>query len=147
MDAVDKAIINYLQQGFPVCTRPYRVVAEQLGITEKVLLKRIGKLLESGILTRFGPMFHAEKMGGGLTLAAMQVPEQRFEEVTELVNAFPEVAHNYQRQHSLNMWFVLATETPEQITVVLEQISSQTGLKVYNMPKIKEYFVCLQFQA
>jgi DNA-binding Lrp family transcriptional regulator len=86
-------------------------------------------------------------MGGALTLAAIKVPEQRFEEVTEIVNAFPEVAHNYARNHALNMWFVLATEHREQVASVIADIEQQTGLSVYNMPKISEYYVGLQLEA
>ena len=63
-------------------------------------------------LTRFGPMFQVERMGGAFVLAALAVPEADYERVAELVNALPEVAHNYRREHALNMWFVLATETP-----------------------------------
>ncbi len=147
MDDLDKAIINRLQQDFPVCESPYSQVAQQLGVTETVLLERLKALLEQGVLTRFGPMYHAEKMGGGLTLAAIEAPEQRFDEVAAKVNAFVEVAHNYQRRHRLNMWFVLATERPEQIQEVLDEISRVTGLKVYSMPKIKEYFVGLRFDV
>jgi len=147
MDDVDKAIINRLQQGFPIAASPYRQVAEQLGITEALLLERLTKLLADGVLTRFGPMYHAEQMGGALTLAAMQVPEQRFAEITAIVNAFPEVAHNYARNHLLNMWFVLATERPEQVAAVISSIESQTGLQVFNLPKISEYYVGLQLEA
>lgn len=64
-----------------------------------------------------------------------------------IINAFPEVAHNYARDHALNIWFVLATETPEQLPIILDAIAEQTGLRVYNMPKIKEYFVNLKLEA
>ena len=147
MDDIDKRIINTLQQGFPITEHPYRQVAQQLGIDTQTLLQRLQALLDSGVLTRFGPLFHAEQMGGALTLAAIQVPEQRFEAVTAIVNAFPEVAHNYAREHRLNMWFVIATEQPEQVAVVIDGIERQTGLKVYNMPKIREYYVGLQLEA
>lgn len=146
MDALDKAIINRLQHGFPICLSPYRQVAGELGISESDLLNRLQSLLAEGVLSRFGPMYHAEQMGGALTLAALKVPEHRFEEVTAIVNAFPEVAHNYARNHDLNMWFVLATEQPEQVAAVIAEIENQSGLPVFNMPKIKEYFVGLQLQ-
>ena len=147
MDNIDKAIINQLQQGFPICTSPYRQVAEQLGISEADLLNRLQTLLVDGVLSRFGPMYHAEQMGGALTLAAMKVPDERFDEVTGIVNAFPEVAHNYARNHALNMWFVLATERPEQVQEVIDAIEQQSGLTVYNMPKIEEYYVGLQLEV
>ncbi len=147
MDALDRAIINNLQGGFPVCERPYREVAGRLGTTEDELLRRLDALLENGTLSRFGPMYHAERLGGGLTLAALQVPPQDFERVAAIVNAFPEVAHNYAREHALNMWFVLATETPERIGEVIAGIERDTGYAVYNMPKREEFFVGLRFEA
>ncbi|MGZ0078371.1 Lrp/AsnC family transcriptional regulator [Methylomonas sp. YC3] len=147
MDAIDKAIINRLQQGFPICAAPYQRVAEELGLVEAELLSRLQKMLAEGVLSRFGPMYHAEQMGGALTLAALKVPEARFDEVTEIVNSFPEVAHNYARNHPLNMWFVLATEQPEQVAKVIAEIERRTGLPVFNMPKISEYYVGLQLEA
>ena len=147
MDAVDQNIINTLQQGFPISECPYEEVAGQLGISEGDLLQRIQDLLNARLLTRFGPMYHAERLGGGLTLAAMAIAEQDFQSVSETVNKYPEVAHNYRREHQLNMWFVLATETPQRITQVIADIEKKTGYPVYNMPKEEEFFVGLKFEA
>jgi DNA-binding Lrp family transcriptional regulator len=147
MDTLDKRIINHLQSGFPICESPYQKVAEQLGISESQLLERLQSLLDSGVLTRFGPLYHAEQMGGALTLAAVKTPAERFEEIAGIINAFPEVAHNYARAHDLNMWFVVATEQPQRLAEVIVEIEQQTSLQVYNMPKIKEYFVGLKLEA
>jgi DNA-binding Lrp family transcriptional regulator len=147
VDALDRAIINNLQGGFPICDDPYREVAHQLGTTEDELLHRLDSLLANGTLSRFGPMYHAERLGGGLTLAAMQIPPEDFERVAALVNAFPEVAHNYAREHALNMWFVLATETPERIDQVIAAIERVTGYAVHNMPKREEFFVNLRLSV
>jgi len=86
-------------------------------------------------------------MGGALMLAALQVPEQRFDEVADSVNGFPEVAHNYRREHRFNMWFVLASDDPTRIAEVIDSIEKNTGLEVYEMPKIQEYFVGLRLEA
>ena len=147
MDKIDRDIINTLQVGFPICDAPYRQVAQLLDISESELLARLQALLENGTLTRFGPLYNAEQMGGALTLAAVKIPTEHFEEVTDIINAFPEVAHNYARSHELNMWFVLATETPEQQQHTIRAIEQQTGLAVFNMPKLKEYFVNLNLTA
>ena len=147
MDEIDKQIINALQDGFPICDSPYQQVAAQLGLGEQGLIARLQSLLNNGTLTRFGPLYNAEQMGGALTLSAVKAPKERFDEVTEIINNFPEVAHNYARNHELNMWFVIATETPEQIQQTISSIEQQTGLAVYNMPKIKEYFVNLKLEA
>ncbi|NNG03515.1 MAG: Lrp/AsnC family transcriptional regulator [Inquilinus sp.] len=147
IDAVDRRIINELQGGFPLSPRPYAEAAERLEMDEGELIERLQRLLDDGVLTRFGPMYHAERMGGGLTLAAMQVPEDRFEAVAEQVNAHPEVAHNYARDHVLNMWFVVATDRPDAIGETLKAIAAETGLEVFDMPKLREFFVGLRFEA
>lgn len=147
MDATDRDIINNLQGGFPLSERPYAEAAAKLGLAEDELIRRIDALLENGALSRFAPMYHAERLGGALTLAAMKIPAADFGRVTQIVNGFPEVAHNYAREHEYNMWFVLATETPEKIGQIISEIERATGFRVYNMPKLEEFFVGLRFEA
>lgn len=147
MDETDRAIINGLQGGFPLCERPYLELAGQFGISENELISRLDKLLTEKVLTRFGPMYQIEQMGGAFSLAAMKVAEEDFERVATIVNSLPEVAHNYRREHGFNMWFVLATQTPQGISRAIAKIESATGLAVYNMPKEREYFVGARFAA
>lgn len=147
MDDIDKTIINRLQGGFPICERPFAAVAETLALSEGELISRIDAMLADGTLTRFGPLYQIERMGGRFSLAAMAIPAAEFDRVAEVVNAFPEVAHNYERNHRLNMWFVLATETPEGLPETITRIEQATGYPVYNMPKEKEFFVNLYLTA
>lgn len=147
IDAVDKAIINYLQDGFPICAEPYKEAGAALGLSAQALMERIEALLEARALTRFGPMFNADEMGGAFCLCAMEVPPDQFETVAASVNAFDEVAHNYERRHRLNMWFVLATETIDEIDLVAGRITQATGLEVFMFPKLEEYFVGFRVAA
>ena len=141
MDEFDSAIVNCLQGGFPLVDRPFALVAAELGLAEEDLIARVRELLEARVLTRFGPMYQVERMGGAFSLAAMRVPPADFDRVAEIVNALPEVAHNYEREHEYNMWFVLATEQPEGIARAIARIERETGLPVLNFPKLREYFV------
>jgi DNA-binding Lrp family transcriptional regulator len=147
MDDLDRALINNLQGGFPICERPYAEVAARVGSDEATVIARIESLLQRGLLSRFGPMYHAAQMGGALSLAAMEIPPADYERVTDIVNNQPEVAHNYERTHRLNMWFVLATETPDAQQEAIARIERETGYPVYNMPKIREYFVELKLHV
>ncbi len=147
MDELDRKIINRLQRGFPLCERPFLQEAGQLGCSESELMTRLQCMLDDGLATRFGPLYHAERLGGALCLCAMAVPKERFDIVAEQVNALPEVAHNYEREHRLNMWFVLATEKPEQLDAVVAAIEQATGLKVWKMPKLEEFYVGLYLEA
>jgi DNA-binding Lrp family transcriptional regulator len=147
MDVRDQELINALHGGVPVEERPYAAIAERLAMTEEEVIERLQTLLADRTLTRFGPLYDAAKLGGAFTLAALSAPEDRFDEVAEIVNSFPEVAHNYAREHALNMWFVVGAERPERIAEVLSQIKDRTGLEVLNMPKEEEYFLELRLTA
>ena len=147
MDELDRKIINVLQDGFPLVEEPYSEVALQLGINESDLLSRLAMLLKDKTLTRFGPMYDAEKLGGAFSLVAIKVPEKEFDKVTEIVNSYDEVAHNYHRDHEFNMWYVLATETPKKIAEINCDIERRSGLKVFNMPKLDEYYIGLKLTA
>ncbi|MDH3449064.1 MAG: Lrp/AsnC family transcriptional regulator, partial [Gammaproteobacteria bacterium] len=113
MDELEREFINRYQGDFPIEEQPFASVAAKLGTDSATLMSSIQALLDDGMLSRFGPLYDASSMGGSLTLAALSVPRERFDQVAQMVNDMPEVAHNYEREHELNMWFVIATETPE----------------------------------
>ncbi len=147
LDDADRRLINGLQGDFPLSDEPFAEAAATLGVTEDELIGRLRRLLDRGVLTRFGPMFQIERMGGAFVLAALSVPEADFERVAGQVNALPEVAHNYRRENALNMWFVLAAETPEGIGQAIDAIETATGLSVFAFPKEREYFVEMKLRA
>jgi DNA-binding Lrp family transcriptional regulator len=146
LNPLARAFINQFQGGFPLVGRPFSQVAAKLGTTEATLIRTIGRLLEAGELSRFGPLWDATRLGGGLTLAALAVPEADFDGVAEQINALAGVAHNYRRDHRLNMWFVVATDTPEGVGEVLAEVERRSGLPVYDFPKQREFYLGLWLQ-
>jgi DNA-binding Lrp family transcriptional regulator len=140
----DARLIARLHGDLPLLDRPFAALAAELGITEDQVIERLNRLLASGVLTRVGPLFQIERAGGRFVLAAMAVPEDRFDAVTAQVNALPEVAHNYRREHALNMWFVIAAETPAAGDAALLRIEAITGLPVLRLPKEREFAVELR---
>jgi DNA-binding Lrp family transcriptional regulator len=147
LDETDRAIVDLLQDGIPVTEHPFSGAAAVLDLAEETLLSRLQALLDAGVLSRFGPMFDAVRLGGTFTLCAMQVPEADFERVAELVNGFDEVAHNYEREHELNMWFVLGADDDARVADVIEAIEARTGIGVLNLPKLEEFYVGLRLEA
>ncbi|NFV81013.1 Lrp/AsnC family transcriptional regulator [Magnetospirillum aberrantis] len=147
MDAIDRNIVNGLQGGFPLCPRPFAVAAQALKLDEEELITRLTRMVAEDVLSRFGPLYHSERLGGAMTLAAMAVPEADFDRVCAIVNNFPEVSQNYERDHTLNMWFVVSAERPERVGQVLDQIAQLTGLTVHDMPKRREFFIDLKLEA
>lgn len=147
MDDLERAIVNRLQGSFPLCERPYAAAAQELGTDEATLLAKLKAMLDAGILTRFGPLYDAERLGGAFTLCAMSVPAPEVERVAALVNAHPEVAHNYERAHHFNLWFVLATGERTRIAEVVAAIEAETGYPVLDLPREREYFIELRLAA
>lgn len=147
LDATDRLLINRLQDGLPLTHAPFAPIAAEAGLTEAEVVDRIAQLREIGAITRFGPFLDAEAMGGAFCLCAMSVPAGQFDEVVTYVNELPQVAHNYERQHKLNMWFVLACEKAEQIAEAAARIERETGLKVLRFPKLKEFFIGFRVEA
>ncbi len=145
MNELSRRLIDDWQGGFPLCERPFAVVAERLDSSEDAVLQALRELLADGTLTRFGPLYQIERLGGAFSLAALQAPEADFDRIAGIVNGFPEVAHNYRREHAFNMWFVLATETPAGMNDTVQRIAATTGLPVFNFPKEREYFIEARF--
>ena len=140
-DATDARLMRRLHGGFPLTETPYADVGAELGLAEADVLERLQRLLRDGVLTRFGPLFQIERAGGRFVLAAMQVPEDRFDAVAAAVNALPEVAHNYRREHRFNLWFVVGCSTPWQVQAACARIEAVTGLPVFAFPKEREFFL------
>ncbi len=147
MDQLDRNLINRLQYDLPICDHPFAVVGEELGIEEAELITRIQRLLDEKYLTRFGPLYNVDRFDGAVSLCAIAVPQARFDEVAETVNEFPQVAHNYERDHALNMWFVLATETDQELSQTLADIEATIDLPIRSMPKLQEFYVGLYFKV
>ena len=145
MDDLDRRLINRLQLGLPLVRHPWQTLARELGSTSTELLDRLHELLNEGVLTRFGPMFDLDRLGGAFTLAALAVPEERFDSVAEQLADLPEVAHNYRREHTWNMWFVLGCSSEQAIDDTLRRIEHLTGLVPLNLPKEETYHVGLYF--
>ncbi len=147
IDRLDAALIDGLHAGFPLGEHPFAEVGARLSIGADEVIERLGRLLAEGVLTRFGPLYQIERAGGAYLLAALAVPPSRFDEVAALVNAHAEVAHNYRREHALNMWFVVAAPSRQAVDACIARIESDCGLPVHCFPKEREYHVELRLPA
>jgi DNA-binding Lrp family transcriptional regulator len=147
----ERAVVNAFQGGFPVVERPFEPAAAALrergvDLSADDLLGIVRDLDDRDVLSRFGALVNAEAIGGTATLVAMHAPDDRFDEVVELVNAHREVAHNYEREHPhLNVWFVVSVAEADRVGTVLSEIEAETGQQTYNMPKQREFRVEAKF--
>jgi len=146
MDDIDKRILNRIQSDFPVTSKPFLTIAEELGLSEKDVLNRIARLKRVGIIRRIGGNFVPHKVGFVSTLCAARVPEEKIEGFAKVVNRHPGVTHNYRRDNSYNIWFTFIAPTMEEIEKNLETISRKTGITdILNLPATKVFKIKAQF--
>lgn len=144
MARLAQEVMKTFQRGFPIVARPFAAIAEHLGYSEEEVLEALRILVQRGILSRVGPVF-APKRVGVSTLAAMAVPAEKLESVASWLNTLPEVNHNYEREHDLNLWFVVTARDEEHLFAVLNQIGGQTGMQVHDLRLIDEFRIDLGF--
>lgn len=144
MDTLDRRLLNEFQQDFPLVARPYAAVAERLGVDEAEVIDRLARLSRGGMVSRVGAVFRPHAVGGS-TLAALAAPHDELERIAALVSAYPEVNHNYQREHRLNLWFVVTAPSTEAVQAVLADIAARTGLDVLDLPLVEHFHIDLGF--
>lgn len=145
LDDADRRLLSEFQSGFPLCPRPYAELADRLGLAEAEVIGRLDTLSANGFVSRVGAVFKPHRVGHS-TLAAMAVPPEWLERVADLVSAYAEVNHNYQREHRLNLWFVVAASTCHEVRAVLDEISTRTGIQVLDLPLVEDFHIDLGFE-
>lgn len=144
LSPLHKALLDGFQRDFPLVPRPYAAIAERLDCEEETVIELLRELRGSGVVTRIGPVF-APHRAGASTLAAMAVPADRLEEVAATVSRYAEVNHNYEREHRLNLWFVVAAPNSVRVREVLDEIGDRTGLRVLDLPLEQSFHIDLGF--
>ncbi len=148
LDDIDKAIVNRIQSEFPITSRPYLAVANELDLTEQKVLDRVARLKKAGIIRRIGGNFVPGKLGFVSTLCAARVPADKVEHFAEVVNRYPGVTHNYQRDNEYNVWFTFISPSRDEIEVNLKNIAEETGVSdILNLPATKVYKIKAQFEV
>ncbi len=137
-------LLNDWQRDFPLVPRPYAELAKQLGSDEASVLECLAGLQRRGYICRIGAVFRPHVLGSS-TLAALACPPERLEEVARFIGGFPEVNHNYEREHAYNLWFVVTAPTPERVAQVLAQVERRTGLRPLDLPMLADYYIDLGF--
>lgn len=142
--ALEKRLLNDFQHDLPLSATPFAELAERLGVSEHEVLNTIAKLQDNGVISRIGPVFTPNRIGVS-TLAAMSIPQQQLECVARIISAFPEVNHNYERDHEFNLWFVVTASSEEHLEIVLHEIEQHAEFPLMSLPMLEDYYIDLGF--
>lgn len=143
-DTLDFHLLNDFQRDFPLCPAPFAELASRLGVAEKVVLGRLENLRRDGKISRVGAVFAPKRIGAS-TLAAMAVPPEKLDAVAAAVNRFPEVNHNYEREHRYNLWFVVTAASEGRLQATLGAIEQAAGYPLMPLPLLEEFHIDLGF--
>ena len=147
MDERDRAILNEIQSGFPLVSRPYAELASRLGMTEAEVLDRVSELRMSGVIRRIGGNFHSDRLDFTSTLCAARVPEDKLDFFVRKVNGYPGVTHNYLRSGEYNVWFTFIAPEMADIEAALRDIEAETGVKnILNLPAVRLFKIKVDFE-
>ncbi|MBM3596759.1 MAG: Lrp/AsnC family transcriptional regulator [Alphaproteobacteria bacterium] len=142
---LERRLIDCYQRGLPLVPRPWAEIANELGVEEVDVLAALERLQRDAIVSRVGAVVRPRAIGAS-TLAAMVVPPERLDEVAAMVSARPEVNHNYEREHRINLWFVLAASDHDAVERAIRAIEQATGIAVIVLPLVDEYRIDLGFE-
>ena len=146
LNDADKKILNRIQSDFPMKSKPYLELAEELGLSEKELIERVTRLKQDGIIRRIGANLAPARLGFVSTLCAAAVPEDSIDAFARCVNQYAGVTHNYVRQGNFNVWFTFIAPSMEEIKSSLAAISRETGVKeILNLPATQIFKIRAQF--
>lgn len=148
LDELDRRILNIIQAGFPIHHSPYAEMARQIGnVSEHEVHSRVLDLINRGVIRRLGAVFDTKRLGFMSTLIAMRVPEERIDEVGELVSSYNGVSHNYKREHPYNLWFTLAAASRQELMATIEDIKRRTGIEdLLYLPTVRMHKIFVNFE-
>ncbi len=144
LNAQERRLLNDYQHDFSLSTTPFADIAAQLGTDESSVLQMISQLQTQGVISRVGPVFQTDRIGAS-SLVAAAVAEECLQEVAALVNSYPEVNHNYAREHYYNLWFVVTASNKNRLQQVVQDIEQRTGLVLLILPMLEAYCIDLGF--
>ena len=146
MDDVDRSILQEIQSGFPMDVRPYRVLAERLGLVEDEVIGRVARLRRDGIIRRIGGNFASRTLGHTSTLCAARVPDDKIDEFVAAVNRHSGVTHNYRRRHEYNIWFTIIAPSQDHIQAIIDDVARATGVSdICNLPARQIFKIKVDF--
>ncbi len=137
-------LLNDYQHRFPLLSAPFARIACDTDASENEVFATLVMLEAGGYLSRIGPVFRPNTIGAS-TLAAFQVPPADLDRVAGIVTACEGVDHNYEREHAVNLWFVVTAPNALDLDISLRELEERAGYPLLRLRLVEPYYIDLGF--
>src|SRR3989338_6235165 len=79
LSAIDRRILNTIQDDIPFSARPFKALSRKAGIGEAKLLKKLTELKKNGLIKDYAARINHKKLGYKSTLVGLKVPGNMLE--------------------------------------------------------------------
>lgn len=139
-------LLNRIQKDIPIVQRPYRVLAEEVGLTEAEALSILREVKEEGVLRQVSAIFDTRTLGYQSSLVAAEYAEDRLDAGADIVNGHPGVSHNYRRNHAFNLWYTIAVPPESDLEAHVQKLHELSGARVTRlMPTLHLFKIGVEF--
>ena len=128
-------ILYRIQKSFPLVKRPFEQIAKELNISEDEVLKILQKEKENKIIRQTSAIFDTKKLGYTSSLVAFEIAAEDIDDAVIILNSHPGISHNYERNHTYNIWFTLAIAPNSKSTL------EDTIATLAKLTKAKDYII------
>lgn len=143
-------ILYRVQKNFPLTKKPFEQIANELDTTEEVVLNILKEEKENNIIRQTSAIFDTKKLGYKSSLVAFEIKEEDIDEAVEILNSHPGISHNYERNHTYNIWFTLAIapNSKSNLEETVEVLSKLTKAKDYIvLPTLKLFKISVKLDT
>jgi DNA-binding Lrp family transcriptional regulator len=128
VEALDRKILEIVQDGFPLEERPYATLGRLLGVSEDAAFDSVEGLRKSGVIRRLGGVYDSRRLGYISRLCTGVVSEDKLEGFAAAADKIPAITHNYVRSHAYNVWFTVIARSESEIQETVRGLDAETAL-------------------
>ena len=147
-------LLALLQQGIPLCKRPFEALADEAGCDEADVIGFLEDCREQGLVRRFGAVFDTRRLGYRSALCAAAIPPSELDDIAARITSLSGVTHCYLREPSHpspftipNLWFTLSYPADIFAAMADEVAARLRPHEVHVLPATKRYKVDVVFGA
>ena len=134
-----------IQNGLPLTQQPYLTLARELGLTEAQVMQTINDWQDDGLIKRFGLVVKHHNLGyKANAMVVWDIPNDKVDEVGELLSLCDAVTLCYQRPRQLPQWnynlfSMIHGQDRDTVLQQLADIVQENGLSAFNRDVLFSY--------